>query len=126
MLSSNEAKIKWLQKEIDAGRYHVEASDIAEAIVHSLSDIIGDEEYSFSDLSVEDDDIVDAEKYRGVHATYTGSSTTYRAQIYANGVHRSLGTFQTALEAARAYDGAVMTMTGNRTRLNFPDDFPQE
>lgn len=57
--------------------------------------------------------------YKGVH--WRGDAKKYRAVIRENGKRKSLGYFETAEEAARAYDEAARTIFGNFAYLNFPE-----
>lgn len=54
--------------------------------------------------------------FRGVYWNHG----RFRAQITVEGVRHHLGTFDTAPEAARAYDAAARRWFGDFARLNFP------
>lgn len=56
--------------------------------------------------------------YRGVIQSRWGKFT---AAIQAHGVERWLGSFETAEEAARAYDAAARAAHGEFARTNFPN-----
>ena len=63
-------------------------------------------------------------KYIGV--CYNKRQNQWTAGVRVNGRRRHLGTFQTELEAARAYNQRCSELRGNMARLNrhfFPDDF---
>ena len=53
--------------------------------------------------------------FRGV----TKNGKGFRAEIYIGAKRINLGTFQTAVEAAQAWDTAALEHFGNRTDLNF-------
>lgn len=58
--------------------------------------------------------------YRGVYKR----SNRFRAAIRDAGKSRQLGTFLTALDAARAYDAAAKKCFGLAAILNFPETAP--
>ena len=55
--------------------------------------------------------------YRGV--TRSGN-TRWRALMRHKGIYQNLGTYETAEEAARAYDKAAIALFGAAAFLNFP------
>ena len=57
--------------------------------------------------------------YRGV--TRSGK-TKWRALMRHRGIYQNLGTYETAEEAARAYDQAAIALFGPAAFLNFPDE----
>lgn len=56
--------------------------------------------------------------YRGVRAHPSG---VYYAEIRTGDIRLGLGTFETAHEAARAYDAAVWRLNRPRSQMNFSD-----
>jgi hypothetical protein len=61
--------------------------------------------------------------YKGItHMGPRFKSKPFRAVIKLDGVHRHIGTYATAEEAARAYDQKARELFGEFARLNFPED----
>ena len=56
-------------------------------------------------------------KYRGV----TIERGRWKAQIGFNGKTHHIGTFDSDVEAARAYDERALKVHGSRALLNFPE-----
>lgn len=57
-------------------------------------------------------------RFKGVRLRHDGAKWCARIQIHGKGIH--LGSFDTAEEAARAYDQAAVKLFGDFASLNFP------
>jgi hypothetical protein len=63
--------------------------------------------------------------YKGVSKQRDCPSNPYRASIRLKGVRRHLGSFPTAVDAAKAYDKAAIDLFGEFAWLNFPNPSKQ-
>ena len=62
--------------------------------------------------------------YRGVRKSSSGKR--FRAVISTTGKDKNLGTFDTAIQAALAYDQAALKAGKKKSTLNFPDGLPNK
>jgi flavin-binding protein dodecin len=66
-------------------------------------------------------------KYKRSSTGYKGvekNRSKFQARINSNGKRKSLGTFDTAIQAAFAYDQAAIKAGKKKSTLNFPDGLP--
>ena len=60
--------------------------------------------------------------YKGV--VKYGKAGKFKTRLYTNGNNKSIGIFDTAIQAALAYDQAAIKKGNKKSTLNFPDGLP--
>lgn len=124
------AKIKIDKKDFRIGLFENE-DEAAKAYNQVAKEIYG-EDYLLNVIGI-DNRVETTEKELRAKATRkVGSSGikgvrfnkgAWRARIWVDGKENYLGTFNTAEEAAKAYDKEAYKLHGNKAILNFPDEY---